>query len=218
MSEAMQPPMQPPMPLVFSTARRIHLQSGEVLFREADRSTKVYQCITGTLRLVAAAAHGRELILDVVLAGEVFGELSAIDGQGRRCSAIAAEVTSLAVVEGDVYLEAMANDPQLSVDTFRRLARLLRRADQRICDGETERLSVRAARLLMELSDRFEARHPARAGHIPITQSDLADLLGASREATARVLAELRSAGTIGTGRSLITIADRVALGSVASM
>ncbi len=202
---------------LFATARQLQLGAGDVLFHEADSSSKVYECRHGSLRLVVSACRGRELILDVVLPGEVFGELAAIDHRGRSASAIAMEETCVAELDGDEYLRSVRRDPVLAEAAMCRLARQVRRANQRICAGETERLSVRAARLLLELVGRYSRHDHTTASSIPITQTDLAEWLGASREATARVLSELRGIGAITTARSLITVVDTRRLASLAA-
>jgi CRP-like cAMP-binding protein len=211
------PTDQSAMAPLFATARQLRLAAGEVLFHEGDPSSKVYQCRHGSLRLVVSACHGRELILDVVLPGDVFGELTAIDHRGRSASAIAMEETSVAELDGDEYLRSVRRDPVLSEAAMCGLARQVRRANQRICAGETERLSVRAARLLLELAGRYSRHDHSTGGGIPITQTDLAEWLGASREATARVLSELRGIGAITTARSLITVIDAPRLAFLAA-
>ncbi len=202
---------------LFATARELRLTSGEVLFHEADTSTKVYECRSGSLRLAVSAGHGRELILDVVLPGDVFGELAAIDHRGRSASAIAMEDTRVAELDGETYVRAVCRHPDLAAAAMSGLAQQLRRANQRICAGETERLSVRAARLLLELVGRYSRHDRCTGDSIPITQTDLAECLGATREATARVLSELRAAGAITTARSLITVVDTRRLASLAA-
>jgi CRP/FNR family transcriptional regulator, cyclic AMP receptor protein len=202
---------------LFDGARRRQLRAGEVLFHENDRSTRVFYCISGSLRLVLSGAHGRELILDVVLPGEVFGELAAIDHGGRTAAAIAVHDTCVAELDGEVYLAGVRRSADLTVAAMAALAHQLRAANRRICEGETERLSVRAARLLLDLTKRYASRADAPTSSIPITQTDLAEWLGASREATARVLSELRGLGAITTARSLITVIDTPRLASLAT-
>ncbi len=202
---------------LFDGAKRRQLRSGDVLFHENDGSTRVYHCISGSLRLVVSGAHGRELILGLVLPGEVFGELAALDHGGRTAAAIVVHDSCVAELDGEVYLNGVRNNPHLAAVAMAALAQQLRAANRRICDGETERLAVRAARLLLDLTTRFAAGADFRSLSIPITQSDLAEWLGASREATARVLSELRGLGAITTARSLITVIDAPRLASLAA-
>ena len=203
--------------VIAERGRRRHLDTGEVLFREADRSTSVYECVSGRIRMVVSAAGGRELLLDVELPGDVFGELSAIDGGGRSATAIAMELSVVAELPGAEFLDAVRTSPELAMVSLRGLARQLRRANARIRVGETETVATRTAHLLLELAERF-ARADGGGVHavVPITQTDLAEWLGATRETTARALAELRRAGVITTARSRITVKDPAALAALA--
>ena len=198
--------------LLADRGRRRHLRAGEVLFHENDSSRRVYECISGRLRLVIAAANGRELLLDLALPRDVFGELSAIDGQGRRTSAIAIVPSVVREVSGDEFLAAVKENPDFALESLRELARQLRRADARICAGETECVASRTAHLLLQLADRFAVKGAETCIEVPITQTDLAEWMGATREATARALAGLRRSGVISTARSRIVINDRAAL------
>ena len=203
--------------VIAERGRRRRLDTGEMLFREADPSTNVYECISGRIRLVVSAAGGRELLLDVELPGDVFGELSAIDGGGRSATAVAMEPTVVAELSGAEYVEVVRSNPELAMISLRGLARQLRRANARIRAGETETVAARTAHLLLELAERF-ARDDSTGLHavVPITQTDLAEWLGATRETTARALAELRRAGVIATARSRITVKDPAALAALA--
>ena len=93
--------------------------------------------------------------------------------------------------------------------SLRSLAHQLRRVNARICAGETDSVSARTAHLLLALAERLpRAGVGGKHAVVPITQGDLAERLGAPREATARALTELRRAGVITTGRWLITVVD----------
>jgi len=197
--------------------RRV-FRAGEVLFHETDSSNEVFACLSGRVRLVIAGAGGRELMLDVKLPGDVFGELSAIDGRGRSTSAVAMEHTEVLEISGEQFLAVVRTDTATCMAAMRALSYDLRRANARICAGETEPVVTRAARLLLELAERFADE--GASGHlvwnVPITQTDLAEWLGATREATARSLGTLRRAGLISTARSCVTVHDRAALAVVA--
>lgn len=203
--------------LLAERGRRRVLNSGEVLFFETDRSTRVYECLSGRIRLSVAAAAGRELLLDIELPGDVFGEVSAIDGGGRSATAVAMEPSVVIEMSGEDYLEAVRANPDLAIVSLRGLARQLRQANARICAGETETVAARTARLLLDLSERFGRTTPTGVcSDVPITQADLAEWLGATREATSRALSELRRAGVITTARSMITVTNRSALTTLA--
>lgn len=193
------------------------LRAGDVLFHETDTSNHVYLCSTGRVRLVVAGACGRELMLDVKMPGEVFGEMSAIDRCGRATTAVAMDPTEVLEVSGEQFVTFLVGNPGAAQAVLRGLSYDLRRANARICAGETEPVVTRAARLLLELTDRFTQDDTAQlTWTVPMTQADLAEWLGATRETTARSLGTLRRAGLISTGRNCVTVHDRVALALVA--
>ena len=191
------------------------LYTGDVLFREADASTRVYACISGRIRLVVAAAGGRELVIAVCGPGDVFGDVTALDHAGRSATAVAMEPSAVWELSGDAYLDAIVTEPALALAALRSLARQLRRANARICAGETEPVATRTARMLHELAEPGSvAGEPTWV--VSITQTELADWLGTTRESTARALAMLRAAGIITTGRSRLLVHDRDALAVLA--
>jgi CRP-like cAMP-binding protein len=193
--------------------RHREFRAGEVLFREADSSNHVYACIRGRVRLVVSAACGRELVLDVKLPGDVFGELSAIDGGRRSTGAVAMASTEVLELPGARFLAVVLADARVGHAALRALSHDLRTANVRICSGETEPVVTRTARLLLDLAERFTDDAVGRhCWTVPITQTDLAEWLGATREATSRSLGTLRRAGLISTARNCVTVHDRVAL------
>ena len=170
------------------------LDTGDVLFREADASTRVYACISGRIRLVVAAAGGRELVIAVCGPGDVFGDVTALDHAGRSATAVAMEPSAVWELSGDAYLDAIVTEPALALAALRSLARQLRRANARICAGETEPVATRTARMLHEL---------AEPGSVLAV-------------AGPALLALLRAAGIITTGRSRLLVHDRDALAVLA--
>ncbi len=196
--------------LWYDVGRRRLLAAGEVIFREGDASTRVYVVVSGRVRMLVSAGGGREVVLDVKRSGEVFGELAAIDGGGRSATAIAAEASEVTEIAGDDYLAAVLVDPVLAREAMRSLARQVRRASARVAADATDLLVTRTARTLLDLAEAGSDRD--RHWVVATTQADLAEWLGATREATSRALATMRHAGVIATGRSRVTVLDRRAL------
>jgi CRP-like cAMP-binding protein len=189
------------------------LRAGEVLFRENDRSSSIHGCLAGRLKLVRTVTAGREVLLDLVLPGEVFGEVAAIDGAPRGFTAVAMVETTICSMPGHRFRAALAEHPALALASLRSFARRLRSADDRICEAGTEPVAGRLACLLADLCMRVGS--PGSSGIVVdagITQQLLADWLGVSREATARALADLRRAGIVETGRARITVREPAAL------
>lgn len=209
--------------LVTASGRVRQVHTGEFVFHEGDLGDGVYGCVRGRLKLAVTTSTGREVVLAMIGPGAVFGELSAIDGGPRSCSAIALEPTRLAMMTRAELLDAMSATPVLALALLRSLSTHLRSANGRHTEGADTPVSVRAARRLVDLA-RVIGRHGAlRPGDVPevvvlpITQQDLAGLIGVTREAAARALAPMRAAGVVETSRGRIAVVDLGRLAAIAA-
>jgi CRP-like cAMP-binding protein len=193
--------------------RRRACVPGEILFLEGDHSEQVYVCVAGRVRVFLTLPSGRELLIGMKVPGEEFGELSAIDGHARSASAAAVDPTVVAVLDADRFRQVVNESPLLSVAVCQSLSAQLRRANDRLATRNSNSAAVRTGRMLVELASMM-MRHGSASGayDVEVTQSDLADWIGATREATARALARFRTAGLIETCRGRIVVLDVVGL------
>lgn len=188
--------------------------AGSPLFHEGDRSDRVLVIESGKVKISAIGHDGTEVVLALRGAGDIVGDLSAIDGRPHSAAAVALEdVSCLAVDQPDfsAFLEA---HPRAAVALLRLLATRLREADagrvQFGALGSVERVAVRLAELASEYGEPNDDGS-IRIG-IGLTQADLAGLTGSSREAVSRALRLLRDEGLISTHRRGVTVHDLDAL------
>ena len=193
--------------------RRARLGAGEYLFHEGDRSLSVYACVEGRIKISLTLPSGRELLLGMKFPGQEFGELSAIDERPRSAAASAAEPSIVATMSGPEFLTRLQDHPDLAFAVLRNLAEQLRHANARLSARNADRIVVRVGTRLLELADLYR-RHAGGSGRVdlPISQTDLANWVGTSRESTSRALSELRRDGAIRTGRGTISVLDVAAL------
>ena len=193
--------------------RRHRFSQGEYIFAEGDTSHHVCALIAGQIRLVRALRSGQQLLLGVKHPGDEFGELSAIDGARRAASAIADVPCVVAQLAGERFNELLAADAALSLAVTHRLAAQLRVANERLRARTADTTLTRVGHQLVELSALMIKHGGARNRiELAITQHDLADWIGATREATARALGHLRRAGLVETSRGCILVTDVGAL------
>ena len=192
--------------------------SGDLLFVEGDHSHTVYVCIEGRVRVFLTMPSGRELLVGIKLPGDEFGELSALDGRPRSASASAIGPTVVAELRADRFIEALTDEPHLFVAVCQNLSAQLRLANDRLVVRNSNSATVRTARMLVELAS-LMMRHSGSSSsyEVPITQSDLADWIGATRESTARALAGFRRAGLVETCRGRIVVLDVLGLNEFVS-
>lgn len=197
-------------------ARRSLLRSfkpEEVIFRAGTPGESMMVVARGTVRITAMAPTSREVILTDLQAGDVFGEIGLLDGAGRTADAHALTQVSLLVLERRELLEVMRAEPDLAIAL---LCARLRRSDARMMDIGFLPLPPRLARTLLRLSageGRVAGRPPEWLAN---SQSELADMVGASRENVNRCLRLWQSDGLIGLEKGWIVLRDIEALRGIA--
>jgi CRP/FNR family transcriptional regulator, cyclic AMP receptor protein len=190
-----------------ATGRQRHVAAGTTVLREGDPGTGVYACRSGRLKVTVTTPTGREIVFGFVQPGDVFGELSALDGHPRSANVIAMERSTITMLTGDELLDALTASPQLALSLLRSLSEYLRSSSATLVERTDTSAPTRLARRLLHLVS-LTADASADAIELPITQGDLAAWTGVTREATARALATLRSANVVRTARGTITVVD----------
>jgi CRP/FNR family transcriptional regulator, cyclic AMP receptor protein len=174
---------------------------GQALFTEGDRAERVFLIETGWVMISCTSAEGREIVLGLRGSGDIIGELSTLDGEARSATAIA-------VADVDAIVASGAVRELIGV-----LATRLRDADRKRLQFATLDTLGRVAERLLELSERFgQSTNDGVSVEMPFSQEQLASWCWASREATVKALAALRSLHCISTGRQSLVIHDMTAL------
>ncbi|MHB8452104.1 MAG: Crp/Fnr family transcriptional regulator [Mycobacteriales bacterium] len=176
---------------------------GELIFSEGDQGDTVYLILTGKIKIIRTALDGRENLLAVLGPGEVFGELSLFDPGPRTASARALEDTALAALSHANLDAWLRTEPQVGALLLKVLARRLRRTNDAMADLVFTDVAGRVAKALLALADRFgTAGNGADEGagvfvDHGLTQEELAQLVGASRETVNKALADFVARGWI---------------------
>jgi len=200
-------------------------EEGEVIFREGDRSETCFIVRTGRVRITRRHPGGRRLTLAEIGAGEMFGELSMFDGEGRSATVEALEeTTTLALLERDVR-RVLREHPEIAVKMLARLASRLRAANEKVARQSFQPVAGRVASTLLAQVEARQAEAAAAVDAegsdrrvaadeivIEATQSDIAQLAGSSRESASRFLADLERAGAVTTARGRVVVHDPEAL------
>lgn len=185
------------------------LRRGEVLFNEGDSGDRLYILLTGKVKLGHTSVDGRENLLAVLGPGEVVGELTLFDPGPRSTTATAVATTELLALEHNQLMGFIDSHPTLAKDMLRALAVRLRRTNIALADLVFSDVPGRVAKALLDLAERFGA--PTEDGiHVPhdLTQEELAQLVGASRETINKSLAEFVSRGWIRLEGRAVTLID----------
>jgi CRP/FNR family cyclic AMP-dependent transcriptional regulator len=182
-------------------------ESGESVFREGDSGDTCYVVREGCVRVTRRHSDGRVITLAELRAGEMFGELAMFGGETRSASVEALEPTrALAILAGDLR-RIIVRDPDIAVKMLEALANRLRDANERIARQSFQTVAGRvASALLSQVKARSTDGETDRDIVIEATQSEIAQLAGASRESASRFLAKLERAGLITTGRGRVVV------------
>jgi len=196
-----------------STGARCHLDAGSPLFRQGDDGDWVYVILQGVAKVTRSEPAGKSAILAIRTAGDVVGDMAAVDG-GRR-SATVTTLTPLVcqVMAGPVF-RRFIDQPSAAAAFARYTVWRLREADRHRAEIAVLPVRQRLARALLRLDEAAASVGHQRAFELP--QQDLADLIGASRNAIVLALGVLRAEGVIDTSRRQVTVVDPVALQLIA--
>ena len=175
----------------------------------------VYVLLEGTVKIYVTRADGREVILAFLGPGDTVGEMSLVDSAGRSANGVTTEPTRLLWMDRASFQGCLRSIAPLANNLVKLLAHRLRFANEQIQALCTLDVSGRVARQILALADRYGSPETGGEVRIPIrlTQSDLAEIVGASRERVNQVIAELKSGGEIAMDPDhRIRVLDRRAL------
>ena len=174
----------------------IELARGEVLFHEGDPGDSLYVVLRGKVKLGRTSGDGRENLVAVLGPGEMFGELSLFDPGPRSAGATALVDSTLLGLSQDELTPWLATRPDVARALLRAIARRLRRTNDSMSDLVFSDVPGRVAKALLDLSARFgtAAEDGIHVAH-DMTQEELAQLVGASRETVNKALADFAGRG-----------------------
>jgi CRP/FNR family transcriptional regulator, cyclic AMP receptor protein len=181
---------------------------GVRVFHEGDHSDACYIVRSGDLRVTREHPDGRAIALATLGPGDIFGELAMLDGEARSASVEAlSDCELLALPAGDVR-RLLRGSSEITVKLVVALTRRLRDANERIARQSFQTVPSRVAGVLSQLIAEEAALEGREGVTIRMTQADLAQLAGTSRESVSRFLAVLDRARVVRVGRGRVTVLE----------
>ncbi|MDH4148090.1 MAG: Crp/Fnr family transcriptional regulator [Acidimicrobiia bacterium] len=196
------------------------VRRGEMIVREGEPSTSVVALLDGVAKVTKVATDGREALIELRGPGELLGELGAVDGAPRSASVTALTTISLLVIPAAAFRRLLADRAGVANAVLAVVVARVRRAGERQLEQTASSTTARVSGRLAELAESFgRPRSEPRPGgrpeasrvievDSPISQQELADWVGASRDAVVRALTELRGDGVVETSRQRFTVLD----------
>jgi CRP-like cAMP-binding protein len=192
---------------VLSHARGEHHPTGQLIFSKGSPGRSMMAVLRGTIKISSPSAAGREIVLAIVKAGEIFGEIALLDGGERTADATALSDCDLLVFDHRDFIPFLESRADLCIILLKLLCRRLRQTNEHVEGALFEKLDNRLARALIRLAAPVTGPDPAPL-RIRISQGELASMLGAARESVNKQLHVWQREGLLELGKRQIVIAD----------
>ena len=188
---------------------RVDFPRGHMVFVEGEPGERLYVIISGKVKIGRCSADGRENLLTIVGPSDIFGELSILNPGPRTTSATTITEVSAVSMDRDALRAWIADHPEIAEQLLRVLARRLQRTNNDLADLITTDVPGRVAKQLLRLAQQFGTQEGGalRVTH-DLTQEEIAQLIGASRQTVGKALADFAQRGWIQSGHKSVLIKD----------
>lgn len=200
--------------LLFRNCRPERYMAGEYLFLQKDIADRIYGVLSGAVEVAVYSPGGRKFVANIELPRNVVGEIDALDGGLRTESAHCLTDCTLLSLDRVQLLDRLEKNNQLVLAVIELLCARLRWVSSERNDQALLKIEARLAKRLLFLSGSLAGKD----GWIAISQADLADLLGASRESVNKMLHDWRDISLISTRRGAIRITNAQGLRDIVNV
>lgn len=180
-----------------------------VLINEGDQANAMYFIDSGKVRVFVSDDQGKELILNTMGKGEYFGELSLLDDENRSASVITTEKSAFSIIYKDDFTDAILKNPTLALSLLKNLTGRVRQLTENIKTLALEDVYGRIRKTLLSLAE-DENGGDTQLVTEKLTQQDIANRIGSSREMVARILKDLQIGGYIEIEKKQIRILKKL--------
>src|SRR5215213_1459635 len=170
---------------------------GEWVFVLGDPADSIYLVHEGRMKITALSEDGQEVLHEIIGPGEIFGDTSTILGIPRTTSAQALETSLLCEIRGKDFEALLTAYPEMSLQLLKSVGLRLKKAEAQLLNIVCNDVSTRVREALIHLIALEPGNRPDQPVRIGITQQDLANLIGASRQKTWQALKELENSSVL---------------------
>jgi len=200
---------------IADATRERYVHEGQLLFQEGEPAEAVWAVKEGLVHIVKSGPDGREIVLEVIGPGELFGAIAALEERPYPASAIAAVPSVVWRMPAAFARELCLKYPALRAAILAEIAGRLRAAHERLRSIAFERVEQRMARALLGLAAKI-GQHKTGAVALRVTRRELAGMVGTTVETAIRITSRWQQRGLILSGRSRIVLRDREELCRIA--
>ena len=198
-----------------SYMKRRSLLRGTVIFAKGDPGSGLMGVLAGIVKISVPSADGRDVVLNIIHEGEIFGEIALLDGHPRTADASAMTDCELMVIERRDFIPFLSSHSELMMKVIEILCARLRHTSEQVQELTFLHLPANLAKALLRLTDEAQASTSTRK--VTITQREVSQIVGRSRESTNKQLRAWAKHGLIRLERGAITVLQRDKLAEVAA-
>ena len=187
--------------------------AGQALYFEGDPAAHLYLVTTGKVKLLRHTNLGREVLLDILQAGEYFGNLAHLNQKGYTETAIAQTDGCILQISAENFEKVLDRYPHVTLKVLDAVSKRLEESQEIVKQLSSYTIEQRIAAALVRLSKKLsEQRQEGVLIQLPFSRQDLASMTGTTVETVSRVMSRLTVDGLISTGRKWVFINDLEAL------
>ena len=192
---------------IASYARSVRKARAEFIYMPGDLADFVYILRHGRVKLSVLSESGKEIAIDIIQSGEIFGEFALVDESLRSNMAQALDDVLMWMFPKRDFTHLLSTQPKLAMSYIRMVGDRRRRMEKKLSDITSKAVSARVCELLHEVATSAADVEAVASDHlVPLTHHDVASLIGAARQTTTTVLNDLERRGIIELGRGWIRI------------
>jgi CRP/FNR family cyclic AMP-dependent transcriptional regulator len=195
-------------------AKHMSLKRGATICSKGDPGNSLFAVISGTVKISVSSPDGRNAILNLINAGETFGEIAVLDGQPRSTDAIANTNCELFVIDRRDFLPFLRSQPELAMKFIELLCTRLRWTSDQVEQVILQDLPGRLASALLGLTEKRKLEPQSRT--IAITQQEISEMVGMTRESINKQLRVWASRSWVRLEHGAIVVLDAAALRDLA--
>lgn len=195
-----------------STSKRF--EKSQTIIHKSDQGDTFFSILSGKVKVVLTDEEGKEYIVGILKPLEFFGELALLDGEPRSASVVALDSTEVLVLRRDDFLKQITHNPELCIKIVGVLGDRLRKANHQIESLVFLDVCGRLARMLLDMAEQQEPQTTAQGMVLEIdySRTELANLVGTTRETLTRALKTLENMGYIEIKKNKLVITNEAGL------
>jgi len=178
-----------------------------ILINEGDIGTALFVVLSGKVKVFVSDSSGKEFVLNVLGDGEYFGEMALLDDETRTASVMTVEKSSFCILNKEDFLPLVLSHPKMMSTLLKNLVCRIRQLTDNIKALALKDVYGRVKRLLEDLAITQDGQAVVQD---KLTQQDIADRVGSSREMVARILKDLTIGGYIAIEKKQIVLLNKL--------